>query len=57
VFHHRLAKPVLSTAVLLRPEADGPEMTGRYEICVPGRPRPYHVFYDVVCGRFARLHD
>jgi hypothetical protein len=49
VFHHRFALPVLSTAVLLRPEADGPAMTGRYEVRVPGRQQAYHTLaYDVL---------
>lgn len=49
VYHHRIGKPVLSTAVLLRPEADGPEMTGKYKVRVPGRRRAYQIFeYDVL---------
>jgi len=49
VYHHRLRLAVLSTVVLLRPQADGPAMSGHYEVRVPTRPRPYHVFeYDVL---------
>jgi predicted transposase YdaD len=49
VYHQRFDMPVLSTAVLLRPEADGPAMSGRYEVRVPKRTRPYHIFeYDVL---------
>ena len=49
VFHHRLDLPVLSVAVLLRPQADGPAMTGRYWVKAPRRRSPYHVFrYDVL---------
>jgi predicted transposase YdaD len=49
VYHHRLNLPVLSTAVLLRPEADGPAMSGKYEVSLPGRPAPYHIFeHDVL---------
>jgi predicted transposase YdaD len=49
VYHHRLTLAVASTAVLLRPEADGPAMTGKYQVRVPGRPGPYLVFeYNVL---------
>jgi len=49
VYEHRLGKPVLSIAVPLRPEADGPAMNGRHEMRVPGRPGPYRIFeYDVL---------
>jgi hypothetical protein len=33
---HRHGLPVLSVVVLLRPTADGPELTGEYERAVPG---------------------
>jgi hypothetical protein len=43
---HRL--PVWTVLVLLRPAADGPEMTGAYESEVPGRGKNLWFRYDVV---------
>jgi predicted transposase YdaD len=39
---HRL--PVRSVAVVLRPEADSPQLTGRYQREFPGENEPYLVF-------------
>ena len=49
VYHQRLNLPVVSVAVLLRPQADGPMMNGRYEIRAPRQTEPYHIFkYNVL---------
>jgi predicted transposase YdaD len=40
--------PVWSVVILLRPEADGPELTGEYEREVPGRGKNLWFRYDVV---------
>ena len=45
---HRHGLPVWSVLVLLRPAADGPELTGEYEQEVPGRGRNLWFRYDVV---------
>jgi hypothetical protein len=41
-------EPVWSVLVLLRPAADGPELTGEYEREFPGRGRNHWFRYDVV---------
>ncbi len=49
VYHHRTQLPVLSTVILLRPQADGSDMTGQYRVQLPMRPKPYGLFeYDVL---------
>ena len=40
--------PVWSVVILLRPAADGPELTGEYEREVPGRGKNLWFRYDVV---------
>ena len=45
---HKYGLPVWSVLVLLRPAADGPELTGVYEREVPGRGRGLWFRYDVV---------
>jgi predicted transposase YdaD len=45
---HRYKEPVWSVVVLLRPKADGPELTGEYEHEFPGRGRNVWFRYDVV---------
>ena len=45
---HKYGLPVWSVLVLLRPAADGPELTGIHEIEVPGRGRSLWFRYDVV---------
>jgi hypothetical protein len=45
---HRHGLPVLSVVVLLRPAADGPELTGEYERVVPGWGRSLWFRYKVV---------
>jgi hypothetical protein len=40
--------PVWSVVVLLRPAADGPELTGEYELEFPGRGRNLWFRYDVI---------
>ena len=41
--------PVQSVLVLLRPEADGPSLDGRYRRALPGGPEDHIVFgYDVL---------
>ncbi len=45
---HKYGLPVWSVLVLLRPAADGPELTGEYEKEVPGRGRSLWFRYDVV---------
>jgi predicted transposase YdaD len=44
--HHRV--PVWTVVVLLRPAADGPELTGTYEKSFPGRGRNLWFQYDVI---------
>jgi hypothetical protein len=44
---HKYGLPVWSVLVLLRPAADGPELTGEYEKEVPGRGRNLWFRYDV----------
>jgi hypothetical protein len=41
-------EPVWTVLVLLRPAADGPELTGEYERHFPGRGRNLWFYYDVV---------
>ena len=45
---HRHRLPVHSALVLLRPAADGPELTGQYERAVPGRGRNLWFGYEVI---------
>ncbi len=45
---HEHQEPVWSVLVLLRPAADGPELTGEYERQFPGRGRSVWFRYDVV---------
>ncbi len=45
---HRHGLPVRSVVVLLRPAADGPELTGAYEQAVPGWGRSLWFRYKVV---------
>lgn len=48
MLEHRHDLPVKSAIILLRPEADGPAMSGTFERSLPGE-EPYHVFrYSVV---------
>ena len=49
VFHWRLSLPVHSVIVLLRPEADGPDLTGSYAVQGVGAERPTILFhYEVL---------
>ena len=45
---HRHGLPVLSAVVLLRPAADGPELTGEYEQAVPGWGQSLWFRYKVI---------
>ena len=45
---HKHQVPVWSVLVLLRPAADGPELTGEYEQQFPGRGRNLWFRYDVI---------
>ena len=48
LLHHRYERPVESTVVLLRPEADGAELTGRLDYYGRRRNRKLTFWYDVV---------
>ncbi len=48
LLHHDRELPVRSVALLLRPEADGKELSGSYEVRLPGGPSHLDFRYDVV---------
>lgn len=48
LLYHRHGQPVLSVLVLLRPEADGPELIGVLELAGPDRRRYLKFTYTVV---------
>ena len=49
LLEHRHDLPVQSTIILLRPEADGPAMTGTFVRRLPDEAEPYRTFrYDVI---------
>jgi hypothetical protein len=48
LLHHRHKVPVWTVIVLLRPAADGPELTGEFEGSFPGRGRNLWFRYDIV---------
>jgi predicted transposase YdaD len=50
LLHHRHRLPVRTVAVLLRPEADSPALSGAWELAFPGEA-PYHTF----CYRVLRV--
>ena len=56
LLHRRHQVPVWTVLVLLRPKADGPELTGGYEREVPGRGQNLWFRYDVIRVWLERLN-